>query len=602
MNESRSFLINEVDSAVQENLIGLVLSNNNLRLIKDSTIVVRADVKNELVNKGKVCLVSGGGSGHEPSHAGFVGPGLLSASVSGDIFASPNALQIWRAVKFLNSHGKNVETLLLVPNYTGDRLNFGLAKERLAMEGFPTDIFMFGDDCAFKENASRVGRRGLAGIFFVHKCAGAMADRGDRLPVIKRKLEEWSTRIASISVSLSACNIPGKGLSFTIPSGQLEIGLGIHGEAGLRRENKRSVGKVVESMLDILFGEDSQLNSFRRDESNHQTPIVVLFNDNGGLTTMELNIIIKEGLEELEKRRFDTKMVFSGRFVTSFDMTGVCISVMIVNDEILQLMKSSCSTSIVTVNSSISRSPNKSADIFLLDTCTSSHNRKAEESVTLPLALSQHSAKFSQCLKKACESIVDAEKCLNDLDSVEGDSDCGSTLARGANKILEMIHKGEFRSSFEYLAKISEEYMGGTSGAVYSLLFRGACMAIEPNSSFKGHLDEDLKLWAKILGSALDHVGKYSCAKPGDRSLIDPLFDLYHLMQRSTSRKLPEFLHEAYETVKKSVLETSNMEPKVGRAAYSGRCSHNPDAGAYAVSLWFKGICLGLGFEPESGP
>lgn len=584
MGDSRPFLLNQVSSAVDDNLIGLVFSHSHLKLLKDSKIVIRSDLNTVLGRE--ICIVSGGGSGHEPSHAGFVGAGMLTASISGHIFASPSSDQIYRLIRYVNTRktANTLGTLMIVPNYTGDRLHFGIVKERADSEGWPVEMLVFGDDCAFQNSLSsnKIGRRGLAGVFFMHKCAGALASRVNSLLELKNKLQDLASRIGSLSVSLTSCTIPGTGNSFKLPDGQMEIGLGIHGERGINRGPIRSAKEVVKLIIDLLFFQKSSLAQFVSENKSKSlnTRLAVLFNDNGGLTSMELNVIRKEALIQLNDLGFDVKMVFAGRFVTSLDMVGICISVMILDEDIENLLASSCETSIVSVNSSISLVPNHLDNIFMDDEVKKRHHFTADS------VLSEKATIVRKALAKIRDCFQKNKQFLNNLDSELGDSDCGSTMVRMAGAIAESFPESEKPLSFEEMASHAE-LAGGTSGAIYGLLLRGAA------KKCKEGLTES-NIWRELLESGIANITKYSYTTAGDCSLVDPLQALVDFLKEEKDKKASSiFYQQIIETVKNCAEKTASMIPKVGRAAYSGKSIklNQPDPGAYAVYLWVKEIC-----------
>ena len=267
--------------------------------------------------------------------AGFVGSGLLTAAISGDIFASPPTRRIIKLIETLVDKGSQSEILLIVANYTGDRLNFGLAREHLALKGYNIDMLIFGDDVAFYGEGKRAGRRGLAGISLIHKIAGSLAEQGCKLQDIKERLTHCSQLIGTISISLSCCNIPGTGSSFTLASDEIELGLGVHGEAGVERLRLCSASEAVKVMIRNLVGQSSVLSE---PIARYNNRIVVVINNTGGLSQFELNIVIKEVITQLQALGLLIERIYLGSFMTSFSMSGVSISAMAVDSDILRLL------------------------------------------------------------------------------------------------------------------------------------------------------------------------------------------------------------------------------------------------------------------------
>jgi len=588
MNFKRKPLINDVSKSVRDQLTGLVSFNDHLALFETINVVVRKDFIENVIKSQKVILLSGGGSGHEPSHTGLIGNGLITAAVFGNIFASPPANLILAAIRELATSYPTAPILMIVPNYTGDRLNFGLAQEKALNEGFKVDSFVFGEDAAFGDKKSKAGKRGLAGIFFIHKLAGAMANQGKSLDEIKAKLDMYASKIATISISSSACTIPGVGLSFTLPKDKLEIGLGIHGEKGSTQIDHCSATSVVEQIMPYLIEHVDFIKNRLCIDQYSMIPIALLINNLGGLSWMEVNIISKEVVNYLSQRQFKIERTFCGSFVTSFDMAGVSVSIMMLNQESLYLLDEPCSSICFSKNESLTYKYNSS---FLLPTIQQMKSKPTFKPLKWFVG---HEKKFFDCTKAACLILIENEKLLNQLDSESGDSDCGSTLTAGAKLILSKVSSGQLETSFIQMADQLENVMGGSSGALYSLFFTGADNYIK-NTQFKDDLSSNVSIWIQTLQSATHLVSKYSYAQVGDRTMIDTLHAVVMALKKSQSLPLPEILNQVIEASKEAADQTAFMKPRVGRASYSdSEAVNKPDPGAYAVHLWMKAICQQL--------
>lgn len=280
--------------------------------------------------------------------AGFVGPHSLTAAISGSYFASPPAGQIIKLVEQIAT--SDTEILLLLANYTGDRLNFGLAKEQLAMKGFSrVEMFVFGDDIAPYLTATKQvderNRRGLAGIVFIHKIAGVLSERGKSLAEIQSSLDQFSKLIHTISISLSAADIPGHGASFQLGRDCMELGLGVHGESGVKRIGFRDAKQTIQLLL-------AELTNYLNKQGNQfdGRRVAVLVNNLGGLTIIELNVLRKEIVEQMRQLGFVIERFYSGHFMTSFNMRGVSISVMLLNQDLLDILDCSEVTLVNSVN------------------------------------------------------------------------------------------------------------------------------------------------------------------------------------------------------------------------------------------------------------
>ncbi|KAF0384418.1 dihydroxyacetone kinase [Gigaspora margarita] len=269
------------ENIVIESLRGLCLTYPSLRLIEKEKIVYRADI--DEIRQKQVTIISGGGAGHEPAHAAYVGSQMLSAAVSGNVFASPSVTAILAGIRRVQSpHG----TLLIVKNYTGDCLNFGLAAERAKSEGIKVDMIIVGDDVSIGRN-SAVGRRGLAGTVLVHKAAGAVAAAGGTLEETKSVASLVAENIGTIGVAFDHCKIPGSSHSPTLPKGIIELGMGIHGEPGFQKIPLPPSRDLVHKMLDTIINTDDPERSYL-DIHPEKNSIVLLVNNLGGLSTCEI--------------------------------------------------------------------------------------------------------------------------------------------------------------------------------------------------------------------------------------------------------------------------------------------------------------------------
>lgn len=240
-------MVNSVEGCAGDALAGFVACNPDLQLLQGYRVALRSDLDSL---KGRVALLSGGGSGHEPAHAGFIGKGMLTGVIAGAVFASPAVGSILAAIRAVAQAG-TAGTLLIVKNYTGDRLNFGLAMEQAKAEGISVEMVVIEDDSAFTV-LKKAGRRGLCGTILIHKVAGALAEEGMGLEEITKKVSVIAKAIGTLGVSLSPCSVPGTKPTFELAADEMELGLGIHGEAGVRRIKLVPVDQIVTLMLDHM--------------------------------------------------------------------------------------------------------------------------------------------------------------------------------------------------------------------------------------------------------------------------------------------------------------------------------------------------------------
>ena len=304
-------LIKEKNNILTDMLEGLALTNDNIEIISE-TVVVKKNKKNS-----GVALVSGGGSGHEPAHAGYVANGMLDAAVCGEVFTSPTPDKILDAIKAVDT-GDGV--LLIVKNYAGDVMNFEMAQEMAQMEDIKVERVIVNDDIAVSDVEKR---RGVAGTVFVHKYAGYLADQGLSLKDIKNKIEAFIPKIKSIGMALTSPMVPTTGkYSFDIDDNEMEIGIGIHGEKGLHREAIQSVDVIIERLPDELLKEV-------KDQS-----LIVMVNGMGGTPLSELSIVAKYLNQQFQEHDIAAKQWFVGDYMTSLDMQGFSITVVPYSEEI----------------------------------------------------------------------------------------------------------------------------------------------------------------------------------------------------------------------------------------------------------------------------
>ena len=308
-------LIQDKNTILKDMLDGITVSNNDVEVVSD-TIVVRKHKK-----QSGVALVSGGGSGHEPAHAGFVAEGMLDAAVCGEIFTSPTPDKILDAIKAVDN-GDGV--LLVIKNYAGDVMNFEMAQEMAQMEDIKVESVIVRDDIAISDPEKR---RGVAGTVFVHKYAGYLAEKGVALDEIKSKVEALLPDIKSIGMALTPPMVPTTGKNgFDIEDNQMEIGIGIHGEKGLHREDVQPINVIVERLLDQLYKEIEK------------KPLIVMVNGMGGTPLSELNIVTKYLDEQFNQNDIGVKQWFVGEYMTALDMQGFSITVLPFSEELSEAL------------------------------------------------------------------------------------------------------------------------------------------------------------------------------------------------------------------------------------------------------------------------
>ncbi len=322
-------IINKVEDIVIEMCEGIVKAHpEQLSFSKKYKII-----KRKQLSKSKVTLISGGGSGHEPAHAGFVGKGMLDAAVCGDVFASPSTIQVYNAIVETQS---DKGTLLIIKNYSGDCMNFDAAAEMAEDDDIVVEKVYVNDDVAVKDSLYTVGRRGVAGTVFVHKLAGAAAEQGMELQQVKQVAQKVISNVRSIGFALTSCTVPAKGTpTFSLNDDELEFGVGIHGEPGIAREKIATAAELAERMVDLIT---KDLPIVSGDE------VALLVNGLGGTPLQELYLFNNSITNVLESKNIKIYKTIVGNYMTAIDMAGASISLLKLDDELKSYLDASTDT------------------------------------------------------------------------------------------------------------------------------------------------------------------------------------------------------------------------------------------------------------------
>lgn len=323
-------LINDPNLVVEDMIKGMVAAHPDyLKKSEAGNILVRKDSP----VKGKVALVSGGGSGHEPAHAGYVGKGMLDGAVAGAVFTSPTPDQVYEAIKAVDG-GEGI--LLVVKNYTGDIMNFDMAKDMADMEGIKVESVVVNDDVAVENSTYTAGRRGIAGTIFVHKIAGAKAEQGATLEEVKRVAEKVVSNVRSMGMALTPCIVPAAGKpNFTLAEDEVEIGMGIHGEPGTHREKIKTADEITEHLVTKILEDIAVENG---------AEVAVMVNGLSGTPLMELYIVNKKVSEILNEKGIKIHKTFVGEFMTSLEMAGCSVTILKLDDELKTLLDEKADT------------------------------------------------------------------------------------------------------------------------------------------------------------------------------------------------------------------------------------------------------------------
>lgn len=323
-------IINQPENSVKEMLSGMARAHADLITVLPGTqVVARADAP----VKGKVALITGGGSGHEPAHGGFVGKGMLDAALAGAVFCSPPLDDAIAALKKTNG---GAGALFIIKNYTGDILLFDMAAEEAEDMGIPVRKVLVTDDVAVERREGTTGRRGVAGTVFVHKLAGAMADRGASLDEVHRVAQKTADSVRTMGMAITPCLVPGRNKpNFELGENEMEFGTGIHGEPGIRRESMRSAHEIVTEMMDRIVPD----YPFEAGDE-----VAVLVNGMGATPLMELYIIYNEVADYLGAKGILVAGSYVGEYMTSLEMGGFSISLLKLDEELKSLLAHPCQT------------------------------------------------------------------------------------------------------------------------------------------------------------------------------------------------------------------------------------------------------------------
>ena len=563
--------INRPENVVEEMLQGLTLLNPGSVQLPGHHVLFRADAED--VRDNQVAVISGGGSGHEPAHAGYIGAGMLSAAVAGEVFTSPDTDSIFAGIKAVA--GKP-GALLIVKNYTGDRLNFGLAAEMARSEGLPVEMIIVDDDIALNETGSATGARGLAGTIFVHKLVGAAAAAGKTLTELASLGRDAIRTLATMGVSFSAGISPAVGKpSFELTEDDMELGLGIHGEPGVTRAKLQPADSLTETLL-------TRIQKGR--EFGTQKRVAVMINNLGATTEMELAIVARHAAAFLDKNGFTVERLYAGTFLSSLDMAGISISVLGMNDEWLRWLDAS-TTAPAWPNAAKQRP--RSASLEFVPRAGVKMSFTMRENAVSDLGNS-----VERAIKAACDALVEAEPELTELDRITGDGDLGASMKRASIAIKEAISAyplNDISASLKALGHTLRHELGGSSGPLYGVLFLRAGNVLE-NSGPIG-----LTEWTAALEEGCRAISELGGAKPGDRTMLDAFDPFLRTLREAGTRTPREVLLSAVDEARRGAEATAQMKPRLGRSSYlQDRVLGHPDPGAIAVAIWLRAVASAL--------
>ncbi len=533
--------VNQTQSLVVEAIDGLIKTSGGKLTRLDGYPHIKVVVRSDW-DKSKVAIISGGGSGHEPAHAGFVGKGMLTAAICGEVFASPSVDAVLAGILSVTGEAG---CLLIVKNYTGDRLNFGLAAEKARELGLKVAMVIVNDDVALPDLPQA---RGIAGTLFVHKITGALSEKDSDLKNIYSVAQKVISTTFSIGMSLDTCSIPGSLKEDRIADGNAELGLGIHGEAGAEQVELSSAQSAMKMVIERLlpFAKSDQL--------------IVLLNNLGTTTTLEMSILANELVNSSLGQNI-AMVIGPASMMTSLDMHGFSVSLLILSEENKRCLEYPTDLSSWPGIQSLKKSS-------LLD---------LPSGLNLVKYLPSFNDENRKVIERCCNVFIKAEKILNELDAKSGDGDTGSTLCKAAVSLKKSIYVmplNDLSNLFRAIGQELSKSMGGSSGVILAIFFSASGDAYNNGKNLRDALIEGLKRIEEVGG-----------AIKGDRTMIDAL--------EPALEKLDRGISEAAKAARAGADKTSAIgQARAGRSAYVpvGNLLGNNDPGAEAVALLFEAL------------
>ncbi len=538
--------INTKENLVVDSLDGLLRASGGANLARlDGYPGIKVILRTDHNPNKKVAIVAGGGSGHEPAHAAFVGPGMLTAAVCGEVFASPSVDAVFAAIMAVT--GK-AGCLVILKNYTGDRLNFGLAAEKARALGKKVEVLIVADDIALPDIPQP---RGIAGVMFVEKIAGHFAEKGAPLAKVAAAARKASESLVSLGLSLSSCTLPGIGREDRIPSGKAELGLGIHGEPGVDLIDYDGAKHAAHLLADRIFKHAKPAKAY-----------ALLVNNLGSTTPLEMGLLTNEVLSHPKAAKI--KLVLGPTaLVTSLDMHGFSLSLMPLMPEFETALKSPASPLV----------------------WPGIHTHIKPKKIKLPAATKAKAFKASKndalaaLVGKACRILIDNEAALNALDAKVGDGDTGSTISTAAQHVSRNLPSMPLGNLSQFFAAVSDAMtrtMGGSSGVLFAIFFASASQAVAGG-----------KTWLEALQAGLQRMRDYGGANPGDRTMVDALLPALAELQKSGS------VAAAAKAARAGADATADMtRARAGRSSYVSESNLRgiKDPGAEAIARLLEGL------------
>lgn len=573
------------EGLVAKALRGVVSQNPDLRVIEADKIVFDASH-----DRKRVTLVSGGGSGHEPAHAGYVGRGMLSAAVCGDVFASPSTKQIEVGCQTVPS---DEGYIFIVTNYTGDMLHFGLACEKINAAGGRAGLIKSADDVSVgREHGGLVGRRGLSGTIVINKVLGAAALSNGFDGVLKLG-HALSDNLVTINAGLDHCHVPGRGEDYgQLKPNQCEIGLGIHNEPGVKMlDHIPSADDLAKSMLTLLLDQTDKDRAFVKFDKADK--VALLINNLGGVSVLEQNALTDVVRQNLDKEYgIVPSRVYSGCFMTSLNAPVFAITLLNITatarvsgfseEQVFEYLDAPTTANNWPQNHYNTTNP---IDVSSQIHTVSHESHQSQKSRLWDLEVD--ASTLESRLRTVANNVIAKEPELTEWDTKMGDGDCGKTLEAGARALLSAIDaglakKGSVLDVLERVLDITEDKMGGTLGAIFGIYFAAFVTSLKSLVSQESRKGAPPSEYLSVAAEeALRNLRKHTPAKEGDRTVMDVLIPFVKTFATTQN------IETATRTAHSAAEGTRKIKPKLGRATYVGGIDQMtdfpPDPGAWAI-------------------
>lgn len=597
-------IMNTPETFVYDMCHGLAKAHPELEFVEKFKIVKKVDI-----NDDKVSLISGGGSGHEPAHAGFVGKGMLDCAVCGDVFASPSQVQVYNAIK---KCATDKGVLLIIKNYSGDCMNFNNAMSDAQEDGIKVDAVYVNDDIAVKDSLYTVGRRGVAGTVLVHKCAGAAAEQGKELDEVKAVANKVIENVRSFGFAFTSCTVPAAGHpTFEIGDDEMEFGVGIHGEPGRFREKiDYSKGTFCDDLSARIVKDLEDDLKLKKGEE-----VVLLINGFGGSPLQELYILNNSVNKALDADGIKIYRTIVGNFMTSIDMAGASVTVLRVDDELKKLIDYPVSTPALTWGAAMGAQAEAAVEAMnaiakALNITPGAAAPAAKKAKKAALAEDDanavyevegkpvinetiNTAAFVKIVEKMADIIIENEVPFCEADKM-GDGDFGMSIAKGFRQLKAdwaTRKKGDIGQFLVSCSEIIKEYCGGASGPIWGSAFKyaGKAMLGKKEVSLK-----DIAFLFTEANRGVYETGKKSFGKGadiGDKTLVDALKPCAIALTKAAEegKKLQAGLDLGAKAAHEGAEATKSHVATLGRAGTVGERSIGyPDAGAHGLDVIFN--------------